>query len=120
MAGAGRRSVVVSAGLLHAAQLGQLPADQATGVITAAVARIRLGQNRFDIAAEFWTIPWQLIRAVCLVIAKTVGLFPLTEFAWQIRFVVATVAAAQSVPDGRTAGGVMVAVSSTPQTWGIT
>src|SRR5664279_4764043 len=42
---AGRRSVVVSAGLLQAVQLGQLPADQATGVITAAVARIRLGQT---------------------------------------------------------------------------
>ena len=107
---AGRRSVVVSAGLLHAAQLGQLPADQATGVITAAVARIRLGQTRFDIAAEFWTIPWQLVRAVCVAVAKTVGLFPLTRFAWRIRFVVATVAVAQSLPDGRIAGGVVVAV----------
>jgi hypothetical protein len=107
---AGRRSVVVSAGLLHAAQLGQLPADQATGLITAAVARIRLGQTRFDIAAEFWTIPWQLVRAVCVAVAKTVGLFPLTRFAWRIRFVVATVAVAQSLPDSRIAGGVVVAV----------
>jgi hypothetical protein len=107
---AGRRSVVVSAGLLHAAQLGQLPADQATGVITAAVARIRLGQTRFDIAAEFWTIPWQLARAVCVAVAKTVGSFPLTRFTWRIRFVVATVAVAQSLPDGRIAGGGVVAV----------
>jgi hypothetical protein len=107
---AGRRSVVVSAGLLKAAQLGQLPADQAAGVIATTVGRIRLGQTRFDVAAEFWTIPWQLVRAVCLVIAKTVGLFPLARFAWQIRFVVATVAAAQSVADGRIAAGVVVAV----------
>src|SRR5664279_3786572 len=76
---AGRHSVVVSSGLLQAAQLGQLPADQAAGVIAAAVRRIRLGQTRFDVAVEFWTIPWQLIRAVCLAIAKTVG-FPLTRF----------------------------------------
>jgi hypothetical protein len=89
--------------------LGQLPADQAAGVIAAAVGRIRLGQTRFDVAVEFWTIPWQLVRAVCLVIAKTVGLFPLTHFAWRIRFAVATVAAAQSVADGRIAGGVVVA-----------
>jgi hypothetical protein len=107
---AGRRSVVVSAGLLHAAQLGQLPADQATGVIAAAVGRIRLGQTRFDVAFEFWTIPWQLVRAVCVAVAKTVGSFPLTRFAWRIRFVVATVAVAQSLPDGRIAGGVAVAV----------
>jgi hypothetical protein len=107
---AGRHSVVVSSGLLQAAQLGQLPADQAAGVIAAAVGRIRLGQTRLDVAVEFWTIPWQLVRAVWLAIAKTVGWLPLTRFAWRIRFVVAAVAAAQSVADGRIAGGVVVAV----------
>ena len=106
---AGRRSVVVSAGLLQAAQLGQLPADQAAGVIAAAIGRIRLGQNRFDVAVEFWTIPWQLVRAVCLAIAETVGV-PLTRFAWRIRLVVAAIAVAQSVADGRIAGGVVVAM----------
>lgn len=50
---AGRHSVVVSSGLLQSAQLGQLPADQAAGVIAAAVGRIRLGQTRFDVAVEF-------------------------------------------------------------------
>jgi len=107
---AGRRSVVVSAGFLQAAQLGQLPADQAAGVIATAVGRIRLGQTRFDVAVEFWTIPWQLVRAAYVAIAETVCLFPLTRFAWRIRFVVAAVAVAQSVPDGRIAGGVVVAV----------
>ena len=107
---AGRRSVVVSAGLLQAAQMGQLPADQAAGVIAAAVGRIRLGQTRFDVAVEFWTIPWRLVRAVCFAIAKTVVWFPLTRFAWRIRFVVAAVAVAQSVADGRIAGGMVVAV----------
>src|SRR5665647_59959 len=107
---AGRRSVVVSAGLVQAVQQGHLPADQAAGVIAAAVGRIRLGQTRFDIAMEFWTIPWQLVRAVALAIAKTVSWLPLTRFAWRVRFVVAAVAAAQSVADGRIAGGVVVAV----------
>jgi hypothetical protein len=105
----GRRCVVVSAGLLKAAQLGQLPADQAASVMVAAVGRIRLGQTRFDIAVEFWTIPWQLVRAACLAIAKTVGLFPLTRFAWRFRFVVGTVAVVQSVSAGRIAEGVVVA-----------
>src|SRR5665647_1644334 len=107
---AGRRSVVVSAGLLQAAQMGQLPADQAAGVIAAAVGRIRLGQTRFDVAVEFWTIPWQLVRAVCLAIAKTASWFPLAQFAWRIRFVVAAAAVAQSVADGRIAAGVVVAL----------
>ena len=108
---AGRHSVVVSSGLLQAAQLGQLPADQAAGVIAAAVGRIRLGQTRFDVAVEFWTIPWQLVRTVSLAIAKTVGLLPLTQFGWRIRFVVAAIAVAQSVADGRIAAGLVVAVS---------
>jgi hypothetical protein len=107
---AGRRSIVVSAGLLQATQLGQLPADQAAGVIAAAVGRIRLGQTRFDVAVELWTIPWQLVRAVALAIAKTIGLIPLTRFAWRIRFVVAAVAVAQAVADGRIASGLVVAV----------
>jgi hypothetical protein len=107
---AGRRSVVVSAGLLQAAQLGQLPADQAAGVIAAAVGRIRLGQTRFDLAADFWTIPWQFVHAVCLRIARTVGWLPLTQFAWRIRFVVAAVAVAQSVAEGRIAAGAVGAV----------
>jgi hypothetical protein len=107
---AGRRCIVLSAGLLKAAQLGQLPADQAAGVIAAAVGRIRLGQSRFDVAVEFWTIPWQLVRAVSLAIAKMVSWLPLARFAWRIRFVVATVAVAQSVTDGRTAAGVVAAV----------
>jgi hypothetical protein len=107
---AGRRGVVVSLGLLHAAELGQLPADQAAGVIAAAVGRIRLGQTRFDVAIEFWTIPWQLLRAFCLAIAKTVGVFPLTRFAWQIRSVVGALAAAQALAEGRSARGVVVAL----------
>jgi len=107
---AGRRSVVVSAGLVQAVQQGHLPADQAAGVIAAAVGRIRLGQTRFDVAVEFWTIPWQLVRAVALAIAKTVGLFPLTRMAWRIRFVVSAVAVAQSVADDRIADGLVVAV----------
>jgi len=106
---AGQHSVVVSAGLLQAAQLEQLPVDQTAGVIAAAVGRIRLGQTRFDVAVEFWTIPWQLVREVCLAIAKTVGLLPLTQFAWRIRFVVTAVAVAQSVADGRIAEGLVVA-----------
>ncbi len=107
---AGRHSVVVSAGLLQAAQMGQLPADQTAGVIAAAVGRIRLGQTRFDVAVEFWTIPWQLVRAFALAISKTVSWFPLAQFAWRIRFVVGAVAVVQSVADGRIAAGAVVAV----------
>ena len=79
-------------------------------MIAAAVGRIRLGQTRFDVAVEFWTIPWQLLRAVCFTIAKSFGALPLTQFAWHIRFVVAAVAVAQSVADDRIAAGLVVAV----------
>ena len=79
-------------------------------MIAAAVGRTRLGQTRFDVAVDFWTIPWQLVRAVGVAIASAVTWLPLTQFAWRIRFVVAAVAAAQSVADGRIAGGVVMAL----------
>jgi Helix-turn-helix domain len=107
---AGRRSVVVSAGLLRAVHLGHLPADQAAGVIATAVGRIRLGQTRFDVAVEFWTLPWYLLRSVWLAIAKTIALLPLTQLAWRIRFVMTSVAVVQSFTEGRIASGVVVAV----------
>lgn len=107
---AGRRSVVVSAGLAQAAQLGHLPADQTAAVIAAAVGRIRLGQTRYDLAVQFWTIPWQLVLAVAAVTARAVRWLPLTGFAWRIRFVVAAVAVVQSVAAGRPASAVVVAV----------
>ena len=107
---AGRRSVVVSAGLAQAAQLGHLPADQTAAVIAAAVARIRLGQTRYDLAVQFWTIPWQLVLAVAAVAARAVRWVPLTGFAWRVRFVVAAVAVVQSVAAGRLVSAVVVAV----------
>jgi hypothetical protein len=107
---AGRRSVVVSAGLVRACQLGRLPADQGAALIAEAVGRIRLGQTRFDAAVGFWTIPWQLLRAAALPITQSVALFPLTAFAWRIRFVVTTIAVVQSVAEDRIASGVIAAV----------
>jgi len=44
------------------------------------------------------------------VCAGPAGWLPLTQFAWRVRFVVAAVAAAQSVADGRIAVGMVVAV----------
>jgi len=55
-------------------------------------------------------MPWQVLRAVCLAIGATIALIPLTAFAWNVRFVVSTVAVVQSVNEGRTASGVIVAV----------
>lgn len=107
---AGRRGVVVSAGLAQATQLGHLPADQTAAVIAAAVGRIRLGQSKYDLAERFWTIPWQLVLAVAAVTARAVRWLPLTGFAWRIRFVVAAVAVVQSVAGGRPASAVVVAV----------
>jgi Zn-dependent protease with chaperone function len=107
---AGRRSVVVSSGLLRGCQTGQLPADQAAGVIATAVGRIRLGQTRLDLAVEFWTIPWQLVRAVYVAITSAVAWIPPIQFAWRIRFVVGAVAVAQAVSGGRIAGGAVVTV----------
>lgn len=108
--GVGRRSVLVTSGLVEALGRGRLPADQAAALVCHAVGRVRVGLTRSDPAIEFWSIPWQLLRAVCLTVARGVSVIPLAAFAWRIRFVVTTVAVVQSVVEGRAASGAVIGV----------
>ena len=95
--GFGRRTVVVSGGLLDAVEGGHLPQDQAAAVIAHAGALVRGGWVRNDPAIGFWSLPWQLIVAVAQVVASVGRRLPLTSVAWRLRGIVLAIAVVQAV-----------------------
>lgn len=116
--GVGRRSVIVSGGLIAAVRDGQLPSDQAAAVIAHAAGTVRAGVVRCDAALKFWTVPWQLVRNVGVGAARWFAWIPLAGLAWRLRFIVGGIALVQGLIDGRPAAiaagigaGLVVALS---------
>jgi Zn-dependent protease with chaperone function len=95
--GFGRRTVVVSAGLLDAVERGHLSQDQAAAVIAHAAALARGGWVRNDPVIGFWSLPWQIIAAVAQVVASVGRRLPLTSLVWRLRGIVIAIAVVQSV-----------------------
>lgn len=100
-AGLGRRTVIVSSGLLAAVGDGTLPQDQGAAVIGHAAALIRGGWVRSDAVIAFWSLPWRFLHAAAMVVAGVGRRVPLTSFAWRFRGVVIAVAVVQSVLQGQ-------------------
>lgn len=94
--GIGRRTVVVSAGLVGAVCGGQLPADQAAAVLGHGAGVVLSGAVRSDPALEFWTLPWQLVRGVAGTLTGVVRRLPPAGLAWQGRFILALIAAVRA------------------------
>ena len=107
---AGKKSVLLSGGLVTRVQHGQLPHDQVAALMGGAVGHLMHRHTRFDIALEFWTIPAQLIRAVVMAIAGAPAWQSLTRFAWSTRPVAAGVAIVQAITEGHPAMGTVLAV----------
>jgi hypothetical protein len=95
--GAGRRTVVVSAGLVGAVRDGQLPVDQAAAVLGHGAGVVLSGAVRSDPALQFWTLPWQVVRGVVHALIGAFRWLPLVGWAWNGRFIVAAIAAVQAV-----------------------
>ncbi len=92
--GAGRRTVVVSAGLVAAVRDGRLPVDQAAAVLGHSAGVVLSGAVRFDPALEFWTLPWQVLRGLAEGVSRAFRWLPLVWWAWKCRFILAAIAAA--------------------------
>lgn len=107
---AGRRGVIVSTGLVCAVQLQQLRPEEAAALMTHAAALLQVGRPRFDLLIEFWTLPWQVLIVMATAVGRGFAVLPLVEFAWKVRFVVATIAVVQSVAEHRAASGAVIAV----------
>jgi len=108
--GAGRRTVVVTAGLVGAVRDNQLPVDQAAAVLGHGAGVVLSGAVRSDLALEFWTLPWQLVRAFGSALAAPFRRLPLIGLAWKGRFLVALVAAVQAVMADQGAVAVVLVV----------
>ena len=99
-AGMGRRTVVISSGLLEAVGDGELPQAQAAAVIGHAAALTRGGWTRSDPFLAFWSLPWQLLRAAATAVAGALRKLPLVSLAWRMRFVVIAIAVVQNLHTG--------------------
>ena len=95
--GFGRHTVVISTGLVEAVEDGRLPQEQAAAVIAHAAGLVRGGLVDQDPILAFWTLPWQLLRVVCQVVASAGRRVPLTSLAWRLRGVVIGVAVVQGL-----------------------
>lgn len=122
--GVGRRSVVVSGGMVAAVRGGQLPPDQAAAILAHAAGVVRAGATRSDPALLFWTMPWQILRGLSQGLARAFSSLPLVGSMWRLRFVLGVIVAVQSWQEGspaaRAAGGfaiVVVAVSYLMPRW---
>ncbi|MFC6706580.1 hypothetical protein [Flexivirga alba] len=104
---AGRRTVVISQGLVEAIASGRIRPDEAASLLAHAIGRIRLGQCRYDVALEFWMLPWRLLQAVGHSIGRVIGWFPLAAFAWRVRFVTGGVALVQGFTEGQAVFGLI-------------
>lgn len=119
--GLGRRTVVVSRGLVNGVQDGRVPADEAAAVLLHAAALVRAGMVRSDLAIRFWSLPWLALRGVTAMVLAAFGALPLTRPLWRAQGVVAAVAVAQAASQRYAAiGGVIAAmtlVSYAAPTW---
>lgn len=94
----GRRSVLVSGGLIASVRDGRLPASQAAAVIGHAAAVLRCGLTRHDLALRFWTLPWQLLRGLGQGLGAGAAL-PLARWAWRLRLVLGAIALVQGIAE---------------------
>lgn len=110
--GEGRRTVIVSAGLLKAARDRRLPVSELAAVVAHAIGQVRTGQVRSDLVLTYWTLPWRL---ACLLV-NTIGhllrpMRPIFRAGWMfVRPVVGIGAAVQATQQGYPAIGVAVIV----------
>ena len=96
----GRRSVVLSGGLIATVRTGKLPTDQAAALGAHAAGVLRAGAVRSDAALMFWTLPWQVLRGFSQGSAQAFSGLPLVAWAWRLRFVVGVISLVQSWNEG--------------------
>jgi len=110
--GAGRRSVLVSEGLVAQVRQGQLPPDQGAAVMAHAAGLVRAGALRSELGIRLWTTPWRFLRRLAVAVGAAGGHLPLVALMWRARFVVGLVALGQGVSAGQPEAAVAGALSA--------
>jgi hypothetical protein len=111
--GAGRRTVVVSTGLIEAVVLGELPSRQAAAVVAHSAVLVREGLTGADLLIGCVSAPWRATQATVHGICRWGRRLPLTQAAWRLRVVVVAVAVVQAVQLGRVGLAVTIAAIGT-------
>ncbi len=107
--GAGRRTVVVSTGLIEAVVLGDLPSRQAAALVAHSAVLVREGLTRADLLIGCVSAPWRATRATVRTVSSWGRRLPLTQAVWRLRVVVVAVAVAQAVQVGQVGLAVTIA-----------
>lgn len=108
--GLGRRTVVLSAGLIEAVRCGGLPADQAAAVIGHAVLRVKAGCHRQDALLWLWLLPLRPLQLVWAALAVIGSRLPGVRLLWKTRAVVFCVAIANFLEVGEPGFAVLIAI----------
>ncbi|UUW92927.1 hypothetical protein [Pimelobacter simplex] len=111
----GRRTVVVSPGLVDATYRGGVTGAEAAAALAHAVGRHRALRPRLELAVLAATTPWRLIVATFRGIGRAFAWLPFMRLAWTLRGVVGVICVVQSMVEGRAwaglLGGVVIALT---------
>jgi hypothetical protein len=112
----GRGTVIIDPWLVHALQRRAISLPEAAAAMAHAVAALRVGPARFDLAARLWAFPWTILATVCRLIAEAFSWLPAGRLAWKLRIIVGGVALVRGFQNRQPGTGVgaaaLVAVSN--------
>lgn len=106
----GRRTVVVSPGLVDATYRGGVTGAEAAAALAHAVGRHRAAGPRLELAVLAATTPWRLIVATFRGIGRAFAWLPFMRLAWTLRGVVGVICVVQSMVEGRAWAGLLGSV----------
>jgi len=114
----GRRSVLVSRGLIAAISSGELNVERAAMLLAPAAGLVRGGATRGDLFIRFWTLPWVLLTYAMVRAARGFGVLLLVRMTWKARWLLTMVAAAQAMAESHVAlTGLVVGIGAISYLW---
>lgn len=111
----GRRTAVVSPGLVEATYRGGVTVGEAAAALAHAVGRHQAFQPRLELAVLAATTPWRLMVATFYGVGRPFAWLPAMRLAWTLRGVVGVICVVESVVEDRAwpglLGGAVIALT---------
>lgn len=103
----GRRTVVVSPGLVEATYRGAVTSAEVAATLAHAVGRRQAIRPRLELAVLAATTPWRLMVATFRGVGRAFAWLPFMRLAWTLRGVVGGICVVQSVVEDRGWAGLL-------------
>ncbi len=103
----GRRTVVVSPGLVESTYRGVVTGAEAAAALAHAFGRRQALRPRLELAVLAATTPWRLVVATFRGVGRAFAWLPFMRLAWTLRGVVAVICVVQSVAESRAVAGIL-------------